>query len=104
MTSPSRPRRLKLAPMKPREKPTQVATRSLSAIEDLCIAVARRLPGLDAVRRVEVLEPSGDPEGRKWRIGEIDIDPPLDPADRRRVEAALEPWRKRFRLATGDEA
>jgi hypothetical protein len=89
--------------MKPRTKPEQVSTRSLSAIEELCVAVARRLSGLGGVRRIEVLEIVGDPEGRNWRVGKVEISPPLSPDDQKRIEDALEPWRHRFKLAAGDQ-
>ena len=83
-------------------KPEQVATRSRSALEGLCLAIVRRLTGLGGVRRIEVLEIVGDPEGRNWRVGKIDIRPPVKLADQKRIDDALDPWRHRFKLATGD--
>lgn len=85
--------------MKPRNPPLQIATRSRSALEAMCIAVVRRLAGLEAVSHVTVLEieaPDGEPN---WDIGPITIAPPLAEADRQRVEAALASWRERFRLS-----
>jgi len=84
--------------MKPRMPPQQVATRSKSALEAMCVAVVRRLDGLDQVRHVEVLPLDGDDDSN-WRIGEVEIDPPLGEAGRQRIEAALAGWRQRFRLS-----
>ena len=85
--------------MKARSVPRQIATRSRSALEAMCVAVVRRLPGLEGVRHVAV-EPleagMGEPN---WTIGEVSVTPPIDEAGRERVEAALSSWRHRFRLA-----
>ena len=86
--------------MKPRNPPLQIATRSRSALEAMCVAWSSgRLAGLEAVSHVTVLEieaPDGEPN---WDIGAITIAPPLEEADRQRVEAALASWRERFRLS-----
>jgi hypothetical protein len=84
--------------MKPRTPPQQVATRSKSALEAMCVAVVRRLDGLAGVRHVEVL-PLEAEAGCNWQVGSIEIEPPLDEADRQKVEDALAGWRQRFRLS-----
>jgi hypothetical protein len=86
-------------PGKKRRRPEQLATRSSMALEAMCFAIVRRLPGMSRVKGVEVLQVMGDAEEGNWRSGKVDIDPPLDQADRQRVEAALKSWRHRFRLA-----
>ena len=85
--------------MKPRTPPRQVATRSRSALEAMCIAVVRRLAGLEAVRHVAVIEIEAPAHEPNWDVGEVAISPPLGEADRRRVETALQLWRQRFRLS-----
>lgn len=85
--------------MKKRAKPPQAATRSRDALEAMCLAVVRRLPGLARVRHVAVIEiaaPEGEPN---WHIGEVDISPALSDADRKKVDEAILSWRRRFRLA-----
>jgi hypothetical protein len=84
--------------MKPRMPPQQVATRSKSALEAMCVALVRRLDGLEGVRRVEVvpLEGGGD---SNWQIGSVEIEPPLGEAGRTRVDEAVAAWRQRFRLS-----
>lgn len=82
---------------KRRRRPEQLATRSSMALEALCFAIVRRLPGMGQIRSVQVLEIVDDAQGRNWQAGEID--PPPDFADRQRVDAALESWRHRFKLA-----
>jgi len=83
--------------MKLRTKPEPIPTRSKLALEALSLSIARRLPGLQRVRRVEVVETAADPEGINWRIGKTD--PALSAADYRRIQEALEAWRRRFQLA-----
>ena len=41
---------------KKRRRPEQIATRSSMALEAMCFAIVRRLPGLSRVNSVEVLE------------------------------------------------
>jgi hypothetical protein len=84
--------------MKPRTPPQQIATRSRSSLEAMCVALIRRLDGLAAVRGVEILPLDGDPSAN-WQLGAIEIDPPLSREARRRVEDAVSSWRQRFRLS-----
>ena len=85
--------------LKSRNPPQQIATRSRSALEAMCVAVVRRVSGLESVSHVAIVEieaPDGKPN---WEVGTIAIVPPLAEADRRRIEAALASWRQRFRLS-----
>ena len=67
-------------------------------------ALIRRLPGLERVSKVEVVR-IDTAEGPNWDLAHVEIEPPLSAADRERVEAVIEPWRRRFNmLGDGREA
>ena len=80
-----------------RRKPAQVDRRSKGALEAMCLAIVKRLPGLERTRHVEVIEIEFDDEGTNWRMGSIS--PPLSLNDWKRAEGAIDPWRLRFQLA-----
>ena len=82
-------------------KPTTLArmpTRSKAGLEALCISLARRLPGLQRVRYVEVVAVGETAGGSNWRIGRIHASPPLGDGELDRIEHAIRPWQRRFRL------
>ena len=80
-----------------RHKPAQADRRSKGALEVMCLAIVKRLPGLEGTRYVEVVEIELDDEGINWRMGTIN--PPLSLDDWKRAEDAIEAWRLRFQLA-----
>ena len=80
-----------------RQNPAQVDRRSKGALEAMCLAIVKRLPGLERTQYVEVVEIEFDDEGTNWRMGSIS--PPLNLDDWKRAEEAIDPWRLRFQLA-----
>ena len=89
---------------KPKTAPRFADERSGSALAAMCEALIRRLPGLEGVSKVEVVR-IDTAEGPNWDLAHVEIEPPLSAADRERVEAVIEPWRRRFNmLGDGREA
>ena len=78
--------------------PAKKLTRSSTAIEAWCLSVVRRLPKLQKVKAVRVVETVEDPEGRNWRLAELVVDSPISASDRARAERAVEILRQQLHL------
>jgi hypothetical protein len=67
-----------------------------AALEELCLAVVRRLPDLEDTERVAIVAIDAPPDQPNWLLGHIDRFAPITESSRRRVEQALEVWRQRY--------